>query len=104
MKRHIEKIVEATLKSDETISPAVRNRILKLISLNGEAEPIQNDNGRAPKIFSREQAAQILGDKTERYIDALCKRGLLQKFVPPGNVRAIGVTASSLNQFIGNGA
>jgi hypothetical protein len=102
MQTHTVEIVTATLKADISVPASERNRILKLI--RGESEPVQNDNGRAPKIFSREQAAQLLGDKTERYIDQLCKRGLLQKFIPPGNVRAIGVTASSLNQFLGSGA
>lgn len=99
MNEQTKKFMEITLKSDESITPAARNRILKFITRNGEVEPVQNVN--SPKIYSREQAAQLLGDKTERYIDQLCKRGLLQKFIPPGNVRAIGVTANSLNQFLG---
>ena len=99
METHSVAIISATLKADASVPVSERNRILKLI--RGESAPVQNDNGRAPKIYSREQVAQILGDKTERYIDQLCKRGLLQKFIPPGNVRAIGVTASSLNQFLG---
>lgn len=104
MQIHTEKILKATLESDETITPAMRNRILKLIARNGETDPVQNDNGLAPRIFSREQAAQLMGDKTPRYIDQLCHRGLLQKFIPPGNVRSIGVTAISLNQFLGTAA
>ena len=104
MNEQTEKLLEMTLRSDKTITPAARSRILKLITRNGEAEPVQNGNGHTPKIYSREQAAQLLGDKTERYIDQLCKRGLLHKFIPPGNVRAIGVTANSLNQFLGIGA
>jgi hypothetical protein len=94
------KILESVLKADVSIAPAERNRILKL-ARGGALEPIQNGNGHEPpKIYSREQAAEMVGGRTTRYIDQLCKRGLLQKFTPRGNQRAIGVTGESLHSFI----
>jgi hypothetical protein len=68
------------------------------------AEPVQQNGHAPPRIYSREQAAELLGNKTTRYIDLLTRKGLLQKFVPRGNIRAIGVTGQSLHQFIGGAA
>ena len=58
-------------------------------------------NGHEPGIYSRQEAAKILGNKTTRYVDLLCRRGLLQKLVPKGNSRSIGVTGESMRAFIG---
>lgn len=93
------KILDATLKADASIAPAERNRILK-IARNGETVPFQNSDRHAPRIYSRTEAAKLLGDKTPRYIDLLCKRGLLKKFTPKGNQRAIGICGESLHAFI----
>ena len=93
-------ILIATLKADASIAPGDRNRILKLVR-GGALEPIQNGNGNGPpRIYSRDQAAEMVGGRTTRYIDQLVRRGLLQKFTPKGNVRSIGITGKSLNAFI----
>jgi hypothetical protein len=99
MKVQTTRILEATLKSDETIAPAKRNAILRF-ARDGEAEPVQNIHTPEPVIFSRAAAAKMVGDKTVRYIDLLAKRGLLQKHTPPGNQRSIGITGESLRAFI----
>lgn len=91
-------IITATLRADASIPPAERSRLLKLI--RGESAPVQNDNGHSPRIYSRAECAKLLGEKTTWYVDQLCKRGLLQKLKPKGNVRAIGVTSASLESFI----
>ena len=68
--------------------------------------PVQNPstaqfgNGHEPRIYSREETAKMLGNKTPRYVDLLCRRGLLQKFTPKGNCRAIGVYSESFMAFI----
>jgi hypothetical protein len=94
------RILEVALKTDASLAPAERNRILR--SVRGETipVPVQNGNGHPPRIYSRTEAAKILGDRTTRFIDQLCKRGLLKKFTPKGNVRAIGVSGESLRAFI----
>lgn len=95
------KILDATLKSDASIAPAERNRILKLARWGENIPPpFQNGDRPAPRIYSRAEAAKLLGDKTPRYIDLLCKRGLLKKFTPKGNQRAIGICGESLHAFI----
>lgn len=88
------------MKADNTVSPAEKNRILKLVRGEALSAPVQNGNGQEPRIYSREETAKMVGDKTTRYVDQLCRRGLLQKFVPRGNKRAIGVTGESLTTFI----
>jgi hypothetical protein len=93
------KILDATLKADASITPAERNRILKVARSGESPAPIGNDP--EPRIYSREEAAKMLGGKTRRYVDLLCRRGLLQKFTPKGNRRAIGVSGDSLRAFVG---
>ena len=94
------KILDATLRADSSITAAERNRILKL-ARKGEAVELEKNNGhQPPRIYSREETAKILGSKTPRYIDQLCKRGLLKKFIPKGNKRAIGISSESLHGFI----
>jgi hypothetical protein len=95
------KILDATLRADTTVLPALRNRILKLARTGETAGPVQNGNGHSPRIYNRDEAAKLLGDRTPQYVDQLCQRGLLKKFVPPGNKRAIGITGASLDAFIG---
>jgi hypothetical protein len=100
MQSSTEKILEAALKADLTIGTAERNRILKLARNGDAAAPVESSNGHAPRIYSREQAAEIIGGRTTRFIDQLCRRGLLKKFTPKGNQRAIGICGESLHQFI----
>ena len=94
------KILEVTLKSDSTVAAAERNRILKIARNGASSAPAENGNGHEPRIYSREEAAKILGDKTTRFVDLLCRRGLLKKFTPPGNQRAIGICGKSLRDFV----
>jgi hypothetical protein len=93
------KILEAALLADSTITPQARNRLLKL-ARNGDADGVENEHQPEPKIYSRAEAAKLVGDSTPRYIDQLAARGLLKKFVPPGNQRSIGITGESLRAFI----
>ena len=94
------KILDATLKSDGTVTPAERGKILKLARGEAPSAPVQNGNSHEPRIYSREETAKMVGDKTTRYVDQLCRRGLLRKFIPKGNRRAIGVCGESLRAFI----
>ena len=101
MQTHTVQILDATLRADSTVTSGQRSKILKLA--RGEevqSATAQNDNGQPARIYSRAEAAKLVGDKSPRYVDLLAKRGLLQKFTPPGNVRAIGITSASLEAFI----
>ena len=99
MEERTVKILEATLRADATIAPADRNRILKIA--RGETAAPAPIGRNEPRIYSRAEAGKLLGGRTTRFVDSLAKRGLLQKFIAPGNRRAIGITARSLNQFLG---
>ena len=77
--------LEAILKADHTVSLLERKKILALA--RGEnvafARTKNEPNCPAPpRIYSRSQAAELLGGKTTRYVDLLCRRGLLKKFLP----------------------
>lgn len=94
------KILEVALKSDATVAAPERNRILKIARGESIPAPVQNGNDHSPRIFSRAEAAKLVGDKTTRFVDLLCRRGLLKKFTPKGNKRAIGICGDSLHAFI----
>jgi len=104
MQAHTVQILAATLRADSTVTSGQRSKILKLArGEEAQSATAQNGNRHEPRIYSREQAAQLLGDRTPRYVDQLCKRGLLKKFTPKGNERAIGITAESFNEFLAGG-
>ena len=98
MQTHTVEIVTATLKADASIPAAERTRLLRIF--RGEPMPAPNGNSQPPRIYSRTKAAEMLGEKSTRYVDQLCRRGLLERFVPAGNVRGIGITAKSFEQFL----
>jgi len=92
------KIIDATLRTDGSVTAALRRRVLAFAS--GTTEPVPQNGNDQPRIYSRLEAAKLLGDKSLRYIDLLCRRGLLRKFIPKGNCRSIGVCGESLRAFI----
>jgi len=78
------KFWHGSAKADPTVSLVLRNKILKL-ACNGIEEPHdENRNSIGPRIYSRDEVAQLLGGKSTRYVDQLARRGLLQKFIPRG--------------------
>jgi hypothetical protein len=94
------KVLDSLLKTDETVTSGQRSKILKLA--RGEPVPALDGNGNRhePRIYSREEAAKMLGNKSTRFVDLLTRRGLLKKIIPKGNVRAIGICGESLHAFI----
>jgi hypothetical protein len=93
-------LIRAGLKTDVTLNAADRIRLVALLRNGGAQSQSLPPAKDTPRIYSREQAAQLLGDRTPRYVDQLCKRGLLKKFTPPGNRRSIGIHSESLLAFI----
>jgi hypothetical protein len=101
MQTHTVQILDATLRADSTVTSGQRSKILKLArGEEDQSATAQNGSGHEPRIFSRAEAAKVLGDKSCRYVDLLCRRGLLKKFTPKGNQRAIGICGESLHAFI----
>lgn len=100
MKQSTAALVESVLKSDDTINPVDRKRMLKRM-LDGDAEPeTQNRNGLTPRVYSFDETRAMLGNRSRAYVHQLCQRNLLVKFKPKGNQRAIGITGQSLTDFI----
>ena len=98
MQTHTLTILETTLRTDSTVTAPQRKKILD--AARGETAPPPDGNRQPPRIYSREETAKLLGDRSTRFVDLLCRRGLLKKFTPKGNRRSIGITAESLNRFI----
>jgi hypothetical protein len=95
-------ICRAALKGDKTLTANQRVKLLATLrDPNPKAAP--EGNGNQPRILSRQQAAEMLGGKSCRFIDLLCRKNLLKKFTAPGAKRALGVTAESFNRFLEGG-
>jgi hypothetical protein len=94
------KMMAALMKADVTATLGQQHHIIT-IARGEEAQSATAQNGSGqPRIYSRVETAKLLGDKTTRFVDQLCRRGLLKKFTPKGNRRSIGVTAESFNRFL----
>ena len=98
MQTHTLTILETTLRTDSTVTAPQRKKILD--AARGETAPAPDGNRQPPRIYSREETAKLLGNRSSRFVDLLCRRGLLKKFTPKGNSRSIGITAESLTRFI----
>lgn len=94
------KIIEVALKADPTVSLVLRNKILKLARNGVQEPPDEKPSIIGLRIYSRDEVAYLLGGRSTRYIDQLVRRGLLQKFIPKGNRRPIGICGKSLHAFI----
>ena len=100
MQAHIFQILAATLKAVWTITPAERARILRTIRGEPPPAPDGNGNRQPPRVYTHKQAAELLGNKSLRFVDYLAQRGLLKRVTPRGNVRSIGICGESLRDFI----
>ena len=90
-------LIRAGLKTDTTLSPGDRAKILALLR-NGTPPPEQPaDTG--PRLLRRREAAARLG-RTVRSIDQLCQQGILVKRKFPGRKRSAGILESSLTAAI----
>ena len=87
-------LIRAGLKTDQTLAPGDRAKIISLIRGNGKAHlPPPPDTG--PRLLRRSEAAARLG-RTVRNIDQLCQQGILVKRKFPGRQRSAGILESSL--------
>jgi hypothetical protein len=90
-------LIRAGLKTDPTISPDERTRIIFLLRNHGKQtqspQPIPQEI--APKVIRRKQVAERLNSSL-RFVDLLARQGILKKCVLPGRTRAVGILESSL--------
>jgi hypothetical protein len=90
-------LIRAGLKTDPTLSPAERSRLLVAIRSHGKQIPTPQLTSQdvAPKIIRRKQAAER-PNSSLRFVDLLARQGVLKKCVLPGRTRAVGILESSL--------
>jgi hypothetical protein len=84
MQSHTRAALEAILKSDTTVTPEERKRLLA----TGEKQPPDH-------VISHAEAAQRFG-RCPRSLDNWVKRGLLKKWHLPGMSRATGFRESEI--------
>ena len=92
-------LIRSGLKTDPTLAPADRARLLALIR-NGANPPEAVSNVEdAPRLISRAETARRLS-RSLRLVDKLAAEGILKKRKLPGRVRAAGFLESDVAAFI----
>jgi hypothetical protein len=81
-------IIRSGLKSDPSLNPGDRSRLLTLIR-NGCSQAVEPTKASEPRLIRRAGAAHILGCSL-RLVDRLAKDGSLVKRKLPGRKRAAG--------------
>ena len=91
-------IIRAGIKSDPTITPAERARLVALIKTGGTS-PDNSGKVNGPRIYQRREAARLAG-RSLRWIDSIARRGLVRRVKLPGNIRAVGILAADLERLV----
>lgn len=86
MQTHTRLALEAILKSDATVTPEERNRLLL---------PVDKVPRTPERVISRSEAAKRFG-RCARSLDNWVHRGLLKKWKLPGLSRATGYRESEI--------
>jgi hypothetical protein len=89
-------LIRAGLKTDPTLDPDERTRLLLILRNHGKQKQQPQIEIGAPKILRRKQAAERLNSSL-RFVDLLARQGVLKKCVLPGRRRAVGILESSLS-------
>ncbi len=98
--------VRALLKSDPTLTPTDRQRIVNTIREHGrtpEKESAAPAVAPSPRILRRAEAAERMGCSL-RAIDHWTSIGFLHKVRLPGRVRSVGFRESDICELIAQGA
>jgi len=90
--------VTALVKSDSTIPPDARRRILAACR-DQVPEARSQSKPTGPRVVSRAEAAAAMG-RSVRFIDSLARRGLLRRVRLPDRKRAAGVRFDDLEKLI----
>lgn len=95
-------VCRAALKSDPTVTPADRGRLLALVR-NGGATPPAPAAPTGPRLLRRKEAAALLSVSL-RTLDGLAAAGTLPRVTLPGRTRAAGFREADLRALIGGAA
>lgn len=88
-------VIKAGLKSDPSVSPADRKRILALLHAGAQLPKAGSSPPPEIRIARRAEAAHRLGCSL-RLVDRLAKDGILPKIYLPNRQRAAGFLESDL--------
>ena len=92
-------IIRSGLKSDPSISPGERTRLLAALRQPSPTPPPTGEAATRPRMVRRGEAALRLGVSL-RTVDKLAKAGFLPRRVLPGRVRAAGFCEADLGALI----
>jgi hypothetical protein len=90
--------VRALLKTDPTLTPADRARLLLIIKGYGKADSTPNVRTE-PRLLRRGEVARRLGCSL-RAVDSWTREGILEKVILPGRVRAAGFRETDISALI----
>jgi hypothetical protein len=91
--------VRAVLKSDPTITPADRTRILAAIRNHGRDSDHENAEPRQNRILRRSDVAKRL-NRSLRFVDKLSAEGVIQKVTLAGRQRAVGFRSEDVERLL----
>jgi predicted DNA-binding transcriptional regulator AlpA len=93
-------VIRAALRSDPTVTPADRGRLLALVRNGGTATAPAAPTG--PRLLRRTEAARMLACSL-RTLDSLAAAGTLPRVTLPGRRRAAGFREADLQALIEGG-
>jgi hypothetical protein len=92
--------IQSVLKTDPTIPPAQRKRMMGALRAGSEPQlKVVPPPDTAPRVIRRKEAARRLACCV-RVVDRLAQEGTLKRVRLPGRVRAAGFLESDINQLL----
>ena len=92
--------VKALLKTDPSLTPAERTRIMASVRNHGqpvdEARPVEKPK---TQILTRKEVAHRFG-RSLRFVDKLAVEGILRRVKMPGRVRACGYREEDIERLM----
>ncbi len=90
-------MVENYLRTDRTVSPSDRERLMR--RLCGQPESDSSLSGAGDRLLRRSQAAQMLG-RSVKSIDRLASAGVLRRIRFPSHTKSAGFRLSEIADLI----
>lgn len=96
MNAQTKKSVVALIRADDSVEARERMRLIALLNDGPRTEPQARPG---PCIYQRREASRLTG-RSLRWIDSVCRRGLVRRVKLVGSKRAIGLRADDLDRLI----
>jgi hypothetical protein len=91
--------VRALLKSDPSLTPADRARIVGTIRNHGE-RPKPSAPPQVARVLTRAEVAKRF-NRSKRFVDKLAAEGVLKRVTLPGRMRACGLRETDVEELLG---